>query len=310
MSESPAAGVSVCYRHPGREANIRCQRCSRPICPDCMRDAAVGFQCPTCVSEGARTTRQAQAPYGGARSANPALTSFVLIGMNLAVYVAVLFTGWRTSPLVSPLGLWGTGACESKADPGSFYYYGGRSGPCEFPDGRWIPGVSDGGYWELITNAFLHVEIWHIAANMLSLFVLGPQVEAVLGRTRFLAVYLLSALSGSTVVYWFSGPGDFTLGASGAIFGLFGALAVIVYKVGGDMRAVLGLLAVNAVITFTIPNISWQGHLGGLVGGALVTAVLVYAPRGPRRSTVQWLALLGLLGVIALAVIARSAALA
>jgi membrane associated rhomboid family serine protease len=298
----PAPGVTVCYRHAGREANIRCQRCERPICTECMRDAAVGFQCPSCIKEGARSTRQAVGPYGGTRSRDPRLTTYVLMGVNLAVWFAVVATGWSRSRLVDVLALNPAGGCyfdgkferASSAVCGEYY----------------LPGVADGAYWQLVTNAFMHVQLWHIAANMLSLYLLGPQVEAVLGRARFLAVYALSALAASTAVFWLTDPGSGTLGASGAIFGLFGAIAVIAQKIGADLRSIGGLLLVNLVITFAIPNISWQGHLGGLLGGALVAAVVVHAPRGTRRTTIQWSALFGFAALVALAVVLRSAALA
>jgi len=308
-SGTPEPGHSVCYRHAGREANIRCQRCERPICTDCMRDASVGFQCPSCVSEGARTVRQAQAPYGGARSANPALTSYALIGINVAVWLSVVVTGWQDSRLIGRLALVPKGACESVAEPGSFYRAPTES-LCSGTDARWVPGVADGSYWQLVSSMFMHVEIWHIAANMFSLFILGPQIEAVLGRVRFLALYLVSGLAGSTVVFWFASENGATLGASGAIFGLIGALAVIVHKIGGDLRSVGGLLLVNAFITFAIPNISWQGHLGGFLGGLAMTALIVYAPRGPRRSTVQLLGTGGISVLLVLAIIARSVTLA
>jgi membrane associated rhomboid family serine protease len=302
---APAPGVQVCYRHAGREANIRCQRCDRPICTECMRDAAVGFQCPSCINEGARTTRQGMSPYGGRRSANPALTSYVLIGTNLAVWLAVLASGAGASRLVDLLGLRPDGGCAD----GRTIFYTLTSAQCR-PGETYLPGVVDGAYWQLVTNAFLHVQVWHIAANMFSLYLLGPSIEAALGRARFLALYAISALSGSVVVYWLEGPSTLTLGASGAIFGLFGALAVLSHKVGGDLRSIGALLAVNVFITFALPNISWQGHLGGLVGGALVAAIIAYAPRGARRSLVQWSALGGVTALLALAVIARSAALA
>ena len=303
----PAPGVTVCYRHAGREANIRCQRCERPICTECMRDAAVGFQCPSCVKEGARSTRQAVAPYGGTRSTNPALTSYVLIGTNLALWLGVLATGWQASRLVARLSLLPVGLCESVSSPGSFYRVG--EAQCVGADARWVPGVADGAYWQLLTSTFMHVQVWHIAGNMLALYVLGPQVEAVLGRVRFLAVYLLSGLAGSATAYWLSSPDGYSLGASGAIYGLFGALGVLIWKVGGDLRSLGALLAVNLVITFAVPNISWQAHLGGLLGGALVTAVLVFSPRGPRRPLVQWSALAGVLAVLVVAVVLRSATL-
>ncbi|MDO9458234.1 rhomboid family intramembrane serine protease [Nocardioides sp.] len=306
----PAPGVTVCYRHAGREANIRCQRCERPICTECMRDAAVGFQCPSCIKEGARTTRQAVAPYGGARSTNPALTSYVLIGINVALWIAVVATGWQSSRLIYRLSLLPVGLCESVGDPDS-YYRADSAAQCALvgADGRWVAGVADGAYWQLVTSAFMHVELWHIAGNMLALFFLGPQVESVLGRARFLAVYLVAGLAGSAAAYWLSSSDSYSLGASGAIYGLFGALGVLIQKVGGDLRQIGGLLVVNVVITFAVPNISWQAHLGGLVGGALVTAIIVYAPRGVRRATVQWSALFGVVALLPLADVLRSAVL-
>lgn len=312
MSQPPDTGTPVCYRHPGREANIRCQRCGRPICPDCMRDAAVGFQCPSCVNEGRKTTRQAVAPYGGSRSANPALTSFGLIGINVFVWVLVLVTGWQDSPIVERLSLVPKGLCSSLADPSSYYSTVHTHAVCatvQNGDGHWTPGVADGAYWQLISSLFMHVQIWHIAGNMLALYVLGPQLEAVLGRARFLALYLVSGLAGSAVVYWASDEYGLTLGASGAIFGLFGAFVVLVHKVGGDLRAIGGLIAVNVFITFAVPHVSWQGHLGGFLGGLAVTAILAYAPR-PRRTLVQAVGVGALVVLIAVAIAVRTAALA
>ncbi|SEC00711.1 Membrane associated serine protease, rhomboid family [Nocardioides exalbidus] len=309
-ADGTATGVPTCYRHPGRETWIRCQRCDKPICPDCMRDAAVGFQCPDCVKEAARTSRQNRAMYGGERSADPRLTSLVLIGINAVVWLAVIATGWKNSDLIARLALVPKGTCESLSSSG---YYPTAIGErlCTLGtggDGHWVPGVADGAVWQLITSQFLHVEIWHIASNMLALWFLGPQLEAVLGRTRFLALYLLSGLAGSVAVLWLSGSGGLTLGASGAIYGLFGAYAVIAHKVRADLRSIATLLAVNLFITFAIPNISWQGHLGGIVGGAVVAAIIAYAPR-TRRTLVQALGLGGFLLVLVALIAARIAAL-
>lgn len=306
----PPAGVPTCYRHPDRETYIRCQRCDKAICPDCMRDAAVGFQCPDCVKEGAKTTRQAQAAYGGKRSANPNLTSMVLVALNGLVWVAILATGWAKSTLVDRIALLPTGACGSSADPGSFYPRFDSESLCgRIPDGEWFPGVADGAYWQLVTSMFAHVAIWHIGFNMLVLYLLGPQIEAVLGRARFLALYLVSGLAGSVCVYWFSGQDSSTLGASGAIFGLLGALLVVAFKVGGNVQSILTWLALNAVITFVVPNVSWQGHLGGFLGGVLVTAMLVYAPK-ERRTLVQAAGLSLVVAALIAATIARTAVLA
>ena len=305
--------MPTCYRHPGRETYIRCQRCDRPICPDCMRDAAVGFHCPSCIAEGAKTTRSARTAYGGLRSGNPGLTSMVLIGLNALVWLSIMASGWRESRLIDRLALLPVGRCGSDASPGAHYNLATEQA-CNTRtaegDGLWFPGVSDGAYWQLLTSAFAHVEIWHIGFNMLVLWFLGPQLEMVLGRARFLALYLLSALSGSALVYWLADERSATLGASGAIFGLLGALLVVAHKVGGDVRTILGWLAINTVITVVGSSfISWQGHLGGFVGGFLAALVLVYAPRR-RRTTVQ-VAGLSVIGVLVVAaMVARTVGLA
>jgi membrane associated rhomboid family serine protease len=255
----------VCYRHTEREAHIRCQRCNRPICPDCMRPAAVGFQCPECVREGARTTRSGRTPYGGSRPGNPALTSQVLIAINVAVWIAILATGGNSSQLVKQL------AIRPSSTLGGIVYP--------------VPSVAQGDYWQLLTSTFTHVAVWHIGFNMLVLWVLGPQLELAVGRVRYLAIYLISGLAGSAAVMWLSDPIGLTLGASGAIFGLMGALLVIAIKVHGDVRGVATWIGVNLVLTFVLgAGISWQGHLGGLAGGALTGAVVVFAPREHRAA--------------------------
>jgi membrane associated rhomboid family serine protease len=269
-----------------------------------MRDAAVGFQCPSCVSEGAKQTRSGRTAYGGLRSGNPALTSVVLIATNFAVWLAILVTGGSGSRGVDLLGLRPDGGCA----PGDGFVYDETQSLCDRIGGTFLPGVSDGALWQLITSQFLHVQPWHIAGNMLALWMLGPQLEAALGRTRFLALYLLSGLTGSVAVLWLSTEGGLTLGASGAIYGLFGAFAVIAHKVGGDLRSIGVLLAINLFITFAVPQISWQGHLGGLAGGAAIAAILVYAPR-TRRAQVQALGLCVLLALLVLLVVLRIAAL-
>lgn len=231
-----------------------------------MRQAAVGFQCPTCVSEGARSTRSGLTAYGGKRSANPALTSQVLIAVNVAVFLLVSATGGGNSPWLYRLALLparGTAIIDGRPEV--------------------FAGVSDGAYWQLVTSAFTHLDLWHIGFNMVALWVLGPQLEAVLGRTRFLAVYFLSALSGSAMVYWLSGVQTPTIGASGALFGLMGALLVIAYKVRGDVSQLMLWIGLNFLITVVGRSfISWQGHLGGFLGGMLVAALFVYAPKASR----------------------------
>ena len=300
MTDEPTAvspqGLTAprCYRHTDRETHIRCQRCERPICPDCMRQAAVGFQCPECVREGAKTVRQPRTAYGG-RPVGDALVTQVLIGINVVVFVLLLVTGGRGSDLLPQLWLSPTRLCEPDG-----------IGGC----GALLPGVADGAVWQLVTSFFTHVQLWHIGFNMLALYVLGPQLEGLLGRVRFLALYLLSGLFGSLAVYWLSPVNQPTVGASGAIFGLMGALLVMAVKHRANVQALLGLLAVNAVITVIGAGyISWQGHLGGFVGGLLLATVLVYAPR--RGRTLWQAAGLGLVAAVTVAgIVLRTLALA
>jgi membrane associated rhomboid family serine protease len=297
--ETPPTGASeqeapVCYRHTDREAHIRCQRCNRRICPDCMRPASVGFQCPSCVREGSKETRSARTPYGGQRSSNPALTSQVLIGINVVVFVLILATGWHDSPLVDVLALRPDGGLVRV---GGVLY--------NLPD-----GVANGAPWQLVTSLFTHVEIWHIGFNMLALWTLGPQLELAVGRARFLALYFVSGLAASATVLWLSPTYGQTIGASGAIFGLMGGLLLIAIKVRGDVRGVLTWIGINFAITaIFVANISWQGHVGGFVGGVLVGAVLVYAPR-EHRTRWQVLGVGAIALVVVVAMLARIAMLA
>jgi membrane associated rhomboid family serine protease len=254
-----------------------------------MRQAAVGFQCPDCVREGARTTRTGRLPYGGQRSRDPRQTTIGLIAANVAVWLAVLATGGAGSRVVDALALLPQGRCGA-AQAGAFFPNVDEA-TCHtaLAAGRgahWVPGVSDGAVWQLLTSAFTHVEVWHIGFNMLALFFLGPLLESVLGRARFLAVYLVSALAGSAAVMLLASPGSQTLGASGAIFGLMGALIVVGLKVRANLQQLWFWLGLNLLFTFTAGGISWQGHLGGLLGGVLTAGVLVLSPR-PRRETVQ-----------------------
>jgi membrane associated rhomboid family serine protease len=251
-----------------------------------MRDASVGFQCPDCVKEGARSTRTGRLPYGGQRASNPHLTTYVLIAINAFVWLLISATGGAGSALVDKLALL----------PQSAYR--------RMPDGTvtLVQGVDGGAWWQLMTSVFTHVELLHIGFNMLALYFLGPGLETVLGRWRFLALYLVSGLCGSAAVMLFADPHSQTLGASGAIFGLMGALVVLAFKVGGNLQTVLMWLGLNLVFTFTAGGISWQGHVGGLVGGLVLGTAIAYAPRS-HRSAVQWTSTVAV-AVIALVLVA------
>lgn len=228
----------TCYRHPDRATYVQCTRCHRYICPECMRDAAVGHQCVECVAAGATTVRAVRTT-----RTTPVVT-YALIAINVAMFVA------QTA-----------------------------SRPFEAALTMWSPAVADGELYRMITSAFLHNGITHILFNMFALFVVGPPLEIWLGRLRFSALYLLSALGGSVLVYLFSPLNAATVGASGAVFGLFAAAFVVGKKVNVDIRWVVIMIVINLVITFTVPSISWQGHLGGLVTGGVVALAYAYAPR-------------------------------
>ena len=305
MSEhaTPPSGVPTCYRHPSRETHIRCQRCDRPICPDCMRDAAVGFQCPECVAEGRKTTRAGRTAFGGLRPTNAGTTSFVLIGINALVWLMILASGGNSSRILAWLELRPNGLCLNAA--GGFDT---TRAVCS-GSGEWLPGVYDGAYWQLLTSTFTHVQPLHIAFNMFALYVLGPQLELAIGRLRFLALYLLSGLTGSALVYWASPEFQATVGASGAIFGLMGALLVVAYKMRANTQQILMWIGINFVFTVMVSNISWQGHLGGFLGGLVIAAILVYSPRGPSRAWFQVSGLVLVAVLTAIAVVLRTAAL-
>lgn len=243
----------TCYRHPDRPTYVRCTRCNRFICPDCMHSAAVGHQCVDCVGAAARTVRPVRTQFGARpqRSAVPVVT-YVLIGINLLMFVLQM----SSSGLERALALW-------------------------------PPAVADGDLYRLLTSAFLHFGTAHIAFNMLALYFVGPPLEMALGRLRFSALYLLSALGGSVLVYLLT-LNALTAGASGAVFGLFGATFVVGRKLNMDVRGVVAIIVLNLVFTFVYPlissqNISWQGHVGGLVTGAVVAAAYAYAPRQQRN---------------------------
>jgi membrane associated rhomboid family serine protease len=282
-------GLPGCYRHPGRETGIRCTRCERPICTECMISASVGFQCPDCVRTGSGTGHAPDANRprtiaGGTVAADPRLVTKVLLAINLVVFVL----GAVNDRLVDALALIG-----------------------QWPPSPFLPseGVAEGEWYRLVTSMFLHQEIWHIAFNMLGLWWLGGPLEQALGRARYLALYLISGLAGSALTYLLADPGQGSLGASGAIFGLLGATMVLMRRLRYDMRPVVALLAINLVITFFWPGIAWQAHVGGLIAGAAIAYGLVHAPQGKRRTPVQFGVCALVLVVSLVVVVARTLAL-
>ncbi|HEX7739875.1 MAG TPA: rhomboid family intramembrane serine protease [Marmoricola sp.] len=307
MSDPHGAAAPHCYRHPDRETWIRCQRCDRPICPDCMESAAVGFQCPSCVKDGAKSTRTGLLPYGGTRVADPRLTSIGLIAINVFVWVLILVNHGSNGSLLAKLSLIPQGQCDAG---GSRYFPTVHTAQvcATQTTGHWVNGVADGSYWQIVTSMFTHVEVTHIGLNMLSLFFIGPPLEMIFGRARFLATYLVGGLVGSASVMLFADSATLTYGASGAIFGVMGALLVIGVRARIDMQQLWVWLGINLVYTFVASNISWQGHLGGLAGGAAAAAVIAYAPRA-NRTPIQIAGLAGITVVAIVAIVLRAGAL-
>ena len=302
---NPPVGVPTCYRHPDRETWIRCQRCEKSICPDCMTEASVGFQCPDCVAEGRRSVRQAKGAYGGSRTTNPGVISIGLIVTNVAVWIAIMASGGNSSRLADWFALRAKGVCLDSGQA-----FDTTRAACDAGSSAlWLPGVSDGALWQLLTSMFTHIEPWHLGFNMLALWFLGPQLERVLGHVRYLVLYFLAGLTGSATIYWLAGEYTGTVGASGAVFGLMGALIVVGLKVGGQVQQLLLWVGINVALTFTIPNVSWQGHLGGFVGGAAIAAIIVFAPR-ERRTLVQGLGAGAVVVLLVVATVLRSMQLA
>ncbi|WP_438487077.1 rhomboid family intramembrane serine protease [Streptomyces sp. S186] len=273
-------GLPTCPSHPDRPTGVRCTRCDRPICPECMISASVGFQCPDCVRTGGGSVPapQASAPRtiaGGTLATDPRLITKILLGLNIAVFIAVYAT---SSELVNRLDMIGLAV-----DPARYE----------------LVGVAHGEWYRLLTAVFVHQEIAHIGFNLLSLWWLGPPVEAALGRLRFTALYLLSGLGGSALTYLLAAQNQPSLGASGAIFGLMGATAVLMRRLRYDMKPVLILLGLNLAFTFLWPNIAWQAHVGGLIVGAAVAFGMVHAPRDRRTLVHAGTCALVLLAIVA-----------
>lgn len=266
---------------------MRCTRCERAVCPDCMRTASVGFQCPECVSEGAKTVREARTVFGGRVTGDTSQVSIALVVANVAVFLVGLVLGQGSL----------------RAD------FGNVTGPILLTVGGEPVGLATGEYYRLVTATFLHAGVLHLLLNMFALAALGPALEAALGRLRFAALYLVSALGGSVAAFLLAPAGTLSVGASGAIFGLFGAYYVVVRRMGGETGAIVGLLAVNLVITFALPFIDWRAHLGGLVTGVLLAVALAYAPHGRHRETVQAVACAAIVVLLAVLAVARRSAL-
>ncbi|MER8184276.1 rhomboid family intramembrane serine protease [Kitasatospora sp. NPDC094015] len=294
----------VCFRHPGRETHVRCTRCDRHICPDCMHEAPVGYQCPECVRAGRQDIRPVRTQFGGRLGAAPYVT-YLLIALNALAYLCEL----ARPSVVDDFEMRGL---ATVGPDGGYYIFHGFVLPPELH----AVGVATGEWYRLLTGAFLHLQpsegtfgIAHILMNMFSLWVVGRVVEERLGAVRYLAVYLLSAVGGSVAVYLLA-PTQGAVGASGAIFGLTAAYFVLSRRMqhdplGGNrqMVSLLIWLVVSAGIT------SWQGHLGGLLTGLATGAAIAFAPRR-QRGAVQATGLVAVALVLVLLVVLKTTDLA
>jgi membrane associated rhomboid family serine protease len=262
-----------CYRHPDRETGVTCSECGRPICPDCMVFAPVGIRCPDHAGQAQGAARVSQGVRRASYAGAGALVTKALVAINVGVYLLELGMGGNIN---------GTG--------NEIYRNGVLYGPL----------VADGEWWRLFTPMFLHYGPLHLGLNMLALWWFGSAVEQVLGRGRYLLLYVVSGVAGSAGAL-IASPNSLTVGASGAIFGILGAAFVLerqrTYVLGGGAGA---LIVLNLVFSLAVPGISIGGHLGGLAGGALGTLALSRFGRG--HAVYGRPGLVGVVGLLAVGV--------
>ena len=291
---APEPAPSYCYRHPDRETYVSCVRCGRPICPDCMRPAAVGYQCPEEVAEARSVTNRVRTPLGARQGAR--FTGWVtpsLIGLCL---IAFLLEGFPVNGLTT-----------INAFTARFELLGLAFTPSQ---GQLQPiGLVTGDeYYRLISAAFLHVGILHIAVNMFYLYILGTPLERIFGWPRYLALWVTCAVGGNTLVYLVEGLDANGVGASTAIFGLFAAYFLVARRAGADTTLIVVVIGISLVLSF-LPgfNIGWLAHLGGLATGAVLGVVFVYVK--DRRGWIHISVALALCGAFFLGAVLKTDAI-
>jgi membrane associated rhomboid family serine protease len=270
MTSTPASSNDFCYRHPGRQSYVLCQRCGRTICPECQVQAAVGVHCVECAArdrrEAPRVKRGRPAVLRNLTGQGSPVVTYAIIAVCVLVFALQAIPG---------LGV--TAALQFA--------------PAYVQPATGIPFEP----WRMVTSVFTHGSILHLLFNMFTLFVFGSALERLLGKGRYIALYLLSGLGGSVAVALIGDPLQPVVGASGAIFGLMGAFFIINRHLGGTSIQLVVLVAINLAYGFIVPGISWQAHVGGLVAGALVALVYVRT-RGVRQKNLQ-IALVSAIGV-------------
>jgi membrane associated rhomboid family serine protease len=277
--------VPTCYRHPDRETGLSCTECDRPICTECLRMTPVGPRCPDHATTG-RPSRQAPAPVRAQRRVTFAMrrgepiVTWALIGANVLVYLVTVAQGFGIN------------------NPGGKLF------------NDWLlygPAVAQGDWWRLITAAFLHANIAHIALNMLAIGWLGGPVERYVGHLRYLGIYIVSGLAGSAGALVVT-PNAQTVGASGAVFGILGALLIIEYQQTGSIAGqAFSLIVLNLVFSFTFSGISVGGHIGGLIGG--IASMLALSRFGRTHASYGRPGLVGVAALIGVGVVSVAIAL-
>ncbi|NEW31442.1 rhomboid family intramembrane serine protease [Nocardia cyriacigeorgica] len=285
---NPQPPATTCVRHPDRVTGLACTRCGRPACPECLRPASVGQHCVDCLRADQRNAPQVRTVSTAAASrVRIPYVTYALIAVNVAVFA---ITAAQARSLVDNYN-------------GSSLFL------------RWVmfpPAVADGDWVRVIGSGFLHYGPIHLLLNMFALYVVGRDIELVLGRSRYLAVYLVSLLGGSAAVMVFS-QDSLTAGASGAVYGLFGAITVILIRLRQNATNMFIIIGINVFISFSLPGISLFGHLGGLAAGTLATLGILFLPAwlkaGSTKSAqlIGWSAV-GVVAVASLAVIGVTAA--
>jgi membrane associated rhomboid family serine protease len=274
--------LPTCYRHPDRETGLSCSECGRPICTECMTPAAVGIRCPDHAGKPRSVAGKRVSAPRIVRRSSPgpeALVTKTLIGLNVAIY---LITAAQGAGINAPGGTLFT----------KMLLYG--------------PSVANGDWWRLITAAFLHASVIHIGFNMLALWWFGAPVEAYLGRARFIGLYLVSGLAGSAGALVLT-PHAVTVGASGAIFGILGAMLILEWQATGRLGGnAMTLIVINLALSFAIANISIGGHIGGLIGGILST--LAFARWGRGHAAYGRLGFAGAAGLVLVAAVSIAVA--
>jgi membrane associated rhomboid family serine protease len=249
QEERTGTPVEFCYRHPREQTGVHCTRCERPICPECMIPAPVGYQCPECVARARREFREG--PGRRVRTARARLSATrALLVVILAVYVIEIVVGGPNALVEGP------------------------SGQKLFELGAMFPlAIANGQWWRLFTSMFLHEGLFHIAFNAYALWIFGTVVEDALGSARFLLIFFVTGFLASATSYAFGPVTGLSVGASGAIFGVFGAFVAYNFRrrhlaqAAANLRGAMLLILLNALLAFAYGRIDWRAHVGGFVAG-------------------------------------------